>query len=100
MGINLRPNVMLEVDGLNAILNLVKEGLGHAILPRYTLNNFDDARSFSVRAIESPSIRSQLMLVWSARRPTTQTQRKAMELLTRILSLGTQDPAGHRAGEK
>ncbi len=89
MTINRRPVVILEVDGLNAILNLVKEGIGHAILPRYTLNNFDDARAFRVHTIHSPSIRSQLMLVWSAHRPTTQTQRKAMELLTRILDLGT-----------
>jgi LysR family nitrogen assimilation transcriptional regulator len=100
MGINRRPIVILEVDGLNAILNLVKEGIGHAILPRYTLNNFDDARSFSVHTIQSPSIRSQLMLVWSARRPTTQTQRKAMELLTHILSLGAQDAQRPPTGGK
>ncbi|HPW85290.1 MAG TPA: LysR substrate-binding domain-containing protein, partial [Rhodoferax sp.] len=42
MSIGKRPNVILEVDGLNAILSLVKEGMGHAILPSYTLSNFDN----------------------------------------------------------
>jgi len=85
MVIGKRPNVLLEVDGLNAILNLVKEGMGHAVLPAYTLSNFDSASPFVVRSIHSPAIKSQLMLVWSSRRPTTQTQKKAMELVSAVL---------------
>lgn len=85
MSIGKRPNVILEVDGLNAILNLVKEGLGHAVLPSYTLSNFDNAAPFSVKSIHSPTIKSQLMLIWSARRPTTQTQKKAMEIVSQVV---------------
>ena len=85
MSIGKRPNLILEVDGLNAILNLVKEGMGHAILPGYTLSNFDHATPFSVLPIHSPVIRSQLMLVWSSRRPITQTQKKSMELVSKVL---------------
>ena len=85
MGLGKRPNVILEVDGLNAILNLVKEGMGHAVLPSYTLSNFDNASPFIVKAIQSPSIKSQLMLVWSSRRPTTQTQKKAMEIVKQVV---------------
>ena len=81
MGIGERPRIVMEVDGLNAILNLVKEGLGHAVLPRYTLSNFDDPRAFVVRTIQSPRIMSQLTLVRSSRRPTTETQKKAMEVV-------------------
>jgi LysR family nitrogen assimilation transcriptional regulator len=80
-----RPNVILEVDGLNAILNLVKEGMGHAILPSYTLSNFENSTPFTVKAIERPAIKSQLMLVWSSRRPTTQTQKKAMEIVKQVV---------------
>lgn len=86
MMIGKRPNVILEVDGLNAILSLVKEGMGHAILPSYTLSNFDNAAPFDVKPIEQPSIKSQLMLVWSARRPTTMTQKKAMEIVGKVVS--------------
>ena len=85
MSIGKRPNVILEVDGLNAILNLVKEGLGHAVLPSYTLSNFDNAAPFSVKSIHSPTIKSQLMLIWSARRPTTQTQKRAMEIVSQVV---------------
>ena len=85
MSIGKRPNVILEVDGLNAILSLVKEGMGHAILPSYTLSNFDNTGPFTVKNIHSPSIKSELMLVWSSRRPTTQTQKKAMEIVSRVV---------------
>lgn len=79
------PKIVMEVDGLNAILNLVQEGLGHAVLPAYTLSNFDDVQPFVVRQIHSPQIQSQLALVWSARRPTTQTQKIALEVLERVV---------------
>ena len=74
-----------DSSGLNAILNLVKEGMGHAVLPSYTLSNFENASPFSVKAIQSPSIKSQLMLVWSSRRPTTQTQKKAMDIVKQVV---------------
>ena len=77
--------VALEVDGLNAILSLVHEGMGHAVLPRYTLANFDDPSPFVLRAIRSPRIMSELKLVWSARRPATQTQRLAMDLVRDVV---------------
>lgn len=85
MTIGKRPHVIFEVDGLNAILTLVKEGMGHAVLPSYTLSNFDNASPFAVKAIHSPTIRSHLMLVWSTRRPTTQTQKKAIDILAQAV---------------
>jgi LysR family nitrogen assimilation transcriptional regulator len=85
MTIGKRPNVIFEVDGLNAILSLVKEGMGHAVLPNYTLSNFESTSPFTIKTIHSPSIRSQLMLVWSSRRPTTQTQKRAMGILTEVV---------------
>ena len=80
------PKIVMEVDGLNAILNLVQEGLGHAVLPAYTLSNFTDIAPFVVRPIHSPQIQSQLALVWSARRPSTQTQKKALEVLQEVIA--------------
>jgi LysR family nitrogen assimilation transcriptional regulator len=83
--INRKPNITLEVDGLNAILSLVKEGLGHAVLPSYTLSNFDDPSPFTLRSITQPSIMSQLMLVRAARRPSTETQKIAAEVVKSVL---------------
>ena len=83
--INRKPNISLEVDGLNAILSLVKEGMGHAVLPSYTLSNFDDPTPYTVRSITQPRIMSQLMLVRAARRPSTETQKKAVEVVKTVL---------------
>jgi LysR family nitrogen assimilation transcriptional regulator len=80
-----KPNISLEVDGLNAILSLVKEGMGHAVLPSYTLSNFEDPSPFTVRSITEPRIMSQLMMVRAARRPSTETQKKAIEVVTSVL---------------
>ncbi|WP_421955085.1 LysR substrate-binding domain-containing protein [Polaromonas sp.] len=86
IAIGRKPQVSLEVDGLNAILSLVKEGLGHAVLPSYTLSNFDDPAPFTLRSIHSPRIMSQLMLVRSARRPSTETQKIAIEVVQSVLA--------------
>lgn len=85
MRIGCRPQVTLEIDGLNAILDLVKEGLGHAVLPPYTLRNFALPHPFTTRRIERPQLMSQLMLVWSARRPRTETHRAAMEVVREVV---------------
>jgi LysR family transcriptional regulator, nitrogen assimilation regulatory protein len=78
----LKPIIAMEVDGLNAILSLVQEGLGHAVLPSYTLTSLE---GLSTRAIVEPQLMSQLMMVRSALRPVTQTQQKAQELLVQAL---------------
>ena len=80
-----KPQITLEVDGLNAILSLVKEGMGHAVLPSYSLSNFDDPTPFTVRRIIQPRIMSQLTLVRAARRPSTETQKIAAEVVKSVL---------------
>ena len=85
IAIGRNPRVTLEVDGLNAILSLVKEGLGHAVLPRYTLSNFDDPKWFTLRSICNPSILSELMLVRAARRSSTETQKIASDVVTSVV---------------
>ena len=86
IAINRKPAITLEVDGLNAILSLVKEGMGHAVLPCYTLSNFDDPASFTLRSIDSPRITSELALVRSSRRPSTETQKAAIEVVKSVLT--------------
>jgi LysR family transcriptional regulator, nitrogen assimilation regulatory protein len=85
MGIGRKPQISLEVDGLNAILNLVEEGLGHGVLPAYTLSNFGNMESFVVRRIHTPRLMSKLELVWSSRRPTTETQKKALDVVRKAV---------------
>lgn len=85
IAIGCKPQVALEVDGLNAILSLVREGMGHAVLPSYTLSNAEDPGHFTLRSIRSPRIMSELMLVRSSRRASTDTQKKAIELVRSVV---------------
>jgi LysR family nitrogen assimilation transcriptional regulator len=84
--INCKPKIVLEIDGLNAILELVKEGLGYAVLPPYTLRNFGTTHDFNTHRIEKPKLTSQLMLVWSARRPMTATHKAAMAVTQEVVA--------------
>jgi LysR family nitrogen assimilation transcriptional regulator len=79
----LKPKIVLEVDGLNSILSLVQAGMGHAVLPSYTLEATQ--KTLMIRAIVEPELMSKLTLVKSALRPSTQTQSAAAQLLTRLV---------------
>jgi len=83
--IGCKPQITLEVDGLNAILSLVREGMGHAVLPSYTLSNAEDPARFTLRSIRSPRIMSELTLVRSSRRASTDTQKMAVEVVTSVV---------------
>jgi len=83
--LNARPHIALEIDGINAILELVKEGLGFAVLPTYTLNQFPNPEVFTTHSIQRPQLLSQLMLVWSSKRPSTGTQRVALALTQKVI---------------
>lgn len=83
--LNCKPKIELEVDGLNAILELVGEGLGFAVLPPYTLNNFHKPHTFTTHKLHSPQLVCELMLVTSARRPSTQTHKALQALVTDVV---------------
>ena len=83
--VNCKPQIALEIDGLNAILELVNEGLGYAVLPAYTLKNFANPQNFTTHRIERPKLNSQLMLVWSSKRPMTSTHTAAQQLIQEVV---------------
>jgi LysR family nitrogen assimilation transcriptional regulator len=83
--LNCKPKIELEVDGLNAILELVGEGLGFAVLPPYTLSNFRKPHTFSTHKLHSPQLVCELMLVTSARRPSTETHKGLQALVADVV---------------
>ena len=83
--VNCKPQIALEIDGLNAILELVNEGLGYAVLPAYTLKNFANPQNFTTHRVERPKLNSQLMLVWSSKRPMTSTHTAAQQLIQQVV---------------
>jgi LysR family nitrogen assimilation transcriptional regulator len=78
-----RPQVALEIDGVAAILDLVEDGAGSAILSRNAVVTSAHPRAFAIRPIGVPALRSKLALAMSSRRPATLTQKAMSELIAR-----------------
>ena len=81
--IGLRPTVALEIDGVAAILDLVADGAGAALLSRNAVSSSIRPSAFQVRAIVAPPLRTRLSLAVSAQRPATLTQQATLDLLRR-----------------
>lgn len=79
-----KPLIALEVDAVAAILDLVADGAGSAVLPRYAVAGSANPRAFVVRAIVRPRLQSRLAIATSSRRTVTQTQQAMVRLLTAV----------------
>lgn len=84
-GIGARPNVALEIDGVTAILDLVLDGAGCAILSRNALLNSPRPSAYTAQQIGSPPLRIQLSLATSLQRPATPVQKATLELIKQLL---------------
>lgn len=76
-----RPAIALEIDGVSAILDLVAEGFGSAILSRHAVASSPRPSAFTVRPIGPPPLRARVSLATSSLRPATLTQQAALELI-------------------
>ncbi|NML46238.1 LysR family transcriptional regulator [Ramlibacter sp. G-1-2-2] len=77
----LRPNVALEIDGVSAILDLVLDGAGCAILSRNALLNTPRPSAYTAQPIGTPPMRIRLSLATSLQRPATPVQKAALDLI-------------------
>ncbi len=84
-GIGCRPNIALEIDGVSAILDLVADGAGSALLSRNAVASSINPSAFAVRAVCDPPLRTRLSIATSALRPTTLTQKATMSLLSKMI---------------
>lgn len=80
----LRPEVALEIDGVTAILDLVLDGAGCAILSHNALLNSPRPSAYTAQRIGSPPLRIALSLATSLQRPATPVQKAALELIKEI----------------
>jgi LysR family nitrogen assimilation transcriptional regulator len=78
--IGCRPTIALEIDGVAAILDLVADGAGCAVLSANAVRVLGTPAAFIARPIR-PRLRSKLMLAVSSRRPSTLTQQSVMALV-------------------
>jgi len=79
--IGLRPMVALEIDGVAAILDLVADGAGAALLSRNAVASSSRPSAFQTRPVADPPLRTRLSLATSAQRPSTLTQKTSLGLL-------------------
>ena len=80
-GIGCRPAIALEIDGVAAILDLVSDGAGHAILPRYAVLTAARPEAYVIRRIVKPKLASKLEIATSSQRATTLTQQAVVVLI-------------------
>lgn len=78
--IGCRPAVALEIDGVSAILDLVADGAGAAVLARTAVASSTRPSAFRLRAI-TPPLRTRLSLATSSQRPGTLTQQETLNLI-------------------
>ena len=90
--IGCRPTIALEIDGIAAILDLVADGAGCAVLSANAARVLGKPATFDARPIR-PRLRSKLMLAVSSRRPTTLTQQSVMAVVRQRANLALLPPA-------
>jgi len=83
--LGMRPQVALEIDAIGAILELVAEGQGHAVLSRRAIEASDAGRQLVARPIVRPPLTTTLAIVASAQRPSTPVQDAAIALIESLL---------------
>jgi LysR family nitrogen assimilation transcriptional regulator len=72
---------VLEIDGVSAILDLVRDGAGCAILSRNALLHSPRPSAFTAQPIGDPPLRIRLSLATSLQRPATPVQEATLALI-------------------
>lgn len=87
-----RPTVALEIDGVAAILDLVADGAGSAVLSRHAVASSVRPAAYVCRPIVEPVLSARVSLATSALRPATRTQAATLALIRELVTrqgLGT-----------
>lgn len=79
--LGLRPLIAMEIDAVPAILELVAEGHGYAVLSPRALHGTALAQRLRSRRIVEPQLQSALAIVTSALRPSTPLQQAAVAMI-------------------
>lgn len=76
-----RPTIRLEVDGVPAILDLVADGVGYAVLSRSAVLTSTHPSIYKTQRIVNPDLSSRLYLAVAADRTVTVAQRAAIDII-------------------
>jgi LysR family nitrogen assimilation transcriptional regulator len=81
----LRPHIRYEVDGVGSILDIVRDGAAHAVLPISSVQTVGHSDEFTCRPVRPDGLKIRRMLAVSANRLATHTQKKVFALLAELL---------------
>jgi LysR family nitrogen assimilation transcriptional regulator len=84
INIGVQPKIAMEVDGVGAILDLVADGAGKAILSSNAVTTAAHPKRYSTRPIIDPGLRPKLFIAINSRRPATGTQQAMLQLLEKV----------------
>lgn len=79
---NIKPKIVLEIDGISALLDLIKEGLGFGVLPKYALKSSGLETQLVAQRILG--LTSRLVIATAANRPNTPTQQAMVALIQEL----------------
>jgi LysR family nitrogen assimilation transcriptional regulator len=79
--LGLKPSIALEIDGVAAILDLVAEGHGYAVLPINSIRSAGRKAGLTAHPIHRPRLRSKLALAVPAQRAATPLARATQSLM-------------------
>jgi LysR family transcriptional regulator, nitrogen assimilation regulatory protein len=92
--LGLKPQIALEIDGVAAILNLVAEGMGAAVLSKQAIAGSAMPQAFELQAI-TPSLQTRLSIATSSQRPVTLTQQACIEVIKAVVLQHMAPQAAH-----
>lgn len=88
-----KARVSFEVDAYSVILDLVADGAGPAVLPRYVVANMSQPDLYDVRLIANPRLYRRLVMATAASRTVTLTQQLVLETIREVASRVFDHPA-------
>jgi len=93
--VNCKIKVAYEIECIPAVIDLVRQGLGFAVLPLNAVTSTQWADEVAAKPILTPTLKTPLSIVTSAQRPTGPLMRKAIDVIRTIVrqEIGSSDAA-------
>jgi LysR family transcriptional regulator, nitrogen assimilation regulatory protein len=77
--------VALEIESISAIIELVGQGYGHAVLPMTAVHSSTWSESLVARPVANPKLSSSLWIATASQRPRVAILRKAVQLIAEVV---------------
>jgi LysR family nitrogen assimilation transcriptional regulator len=84
-GVERKIRVVHEIESIPAVIDLVRQGHGFAVLPLSAVKNTQWADEVVAKPILSPTLKTSLSIATSAQRTTSPLMRKAIEVIRHIV---------------